>query len=112
MDMREYIKTKLISNDMDVKAPDNSEIRLLAEMKGGSVCHCTLPPHGVSLAGVHKTIEEVWYCVQGQGKVWRKWQDYEIEVDVYPGVCLTIPPQTHFQFRNSGDEPFSIIITT
>ncbi len=112
MDNLEYIQTKRVPAEMDVRAPDTSEIRLLANMKGGSTCHCTLPPQGVSLAGVHKTVEEVWYCIEGHGQVWRKWQDHELEVDFLPGVCLTIPPGTHFQFRCVGDAPLRFIITT
>jgi len=57
-------------------------------------------------------IEEIWYFVQGRGQVWRKQGDHEEVVDVFPGVCLTIPPQTHFQFRNAGEEPLGFIIVT
>jgi mannose-6-phosphate isomerase-like protein (cupin superfamily) len=96
----------------DTIAPDKSEIRLLAEMEGGGMTHCTLPPYAVSLAGVHETLEEIWYCVQGRGQVWRKNADAEDIVETFPGVSLTIPPQTHFQFHNDQDVPLCFIIVT
>ena len=65
-------ETKQLPQNFDHLAPDGSEIRLLADMKGGGLVHCTLPPHGTSLAFSHKTAEEIWYFIQGQGEVWRK----------------------------------------
>ena len=50
--------------------------------------------------------------LHGQGQVWRKQKGREEVVDVSPGCCLTIPIGTHFQFRNSGQEPLSFIIAT
>ena len=105
-------ETKHLPSYYDDLAPDKSEIRLLATMKGGGVCHCTLPPRGISLAVKHKTIEEIWYFIQGLGQVWRKQDNYEEIVDVSPGICLTIPTGAHFQFRNVGWEPLCFVITT
>ena len=107
-----YMQTRQTPKEMDVRAPDGSEIRLLLDMERGGVCHCTLQPHATSIAGVHKTIEEIWYCIQGQGHIWRKDGEQETVVDIFPGVCLTIPTHTHFQFRNTGDVPLCIVITT
>jgi mannose-6-phosphate isomerase-like protein (cupin superfamily) len=107
-----HMQTIQTPEKMDVRAPDGSEIRLLLNMNRGGVCHCTLQPHTASIAGVHKTIEEIWYCIQGQGQVWRKEGENANIVDIFPGVCLTIPTHTHFQFRNTGPAPLCIIITT
>ncbi len=81
-------------------------------MKGGSAVHCTLPPHEISLAVCHKTVEEVWYFIEGQGEVWRKQGKREEVVEIKNGVCITIPTGTHFQFRNTGSEPLKFLITT
>ena len=93
-------------------APDGSEIRKLVGVDKGDCAHCTLPPGGVSQAVTHKTVEEIWYFIQGLGQVWRKQGDREVETDVLPGTCLTIPLGTHFQFRNTGHEPLVFIIVT
>jgi mannose-6-phosphate isomerase-like protein (cupin superfamily) len=97
---------------MDVYAPDGSEIRLLLSTSRGSSCHCTLPANGISLAGMHRSVEEIWYCVQGRGQVWRKKDEQESEIEIFPGVCLSIPPHTQFQFRTAGVEALEILITT
>lgn len=96
----------------DVLAPDGSEIRLLPRLSGGSMVHCTLPTGGVSLAVMHRTVEEVWYVVAGEGQVWRRQGEREETIDVSPGFSLTIPLGTHFQFRNMGTESLCIIIVT
>ncbi len=103
---------RFVPSKIDQIAPDGSEIRLLPAMTGGGLCHCTLPPGKTSLTGVHTTVEEIWYFIQGRGLVWRKQGSREEEVDVFSHVCLTIPPQTHFQFRNTGWEPLCFIIST
>ena len=106
------LPTKILPDQCDYAAPDGSEIRLLAGMAGGGVCHCTLPPGGVSLAVRHRTVDEIWYVLHGAGQMWRKLGEVELEEVVGPGSNLTIPLGAHFQFRNTGDVPLCILITT
>ena len=101
-----------LSSELTVLAPDGSEIRELVAVSGGSMVHCTLPSGATSTAVAHRTVEEVWYILQGQGQVWRKSDSAESVVDVRPGVSLSIEVGTHFQFRNTGAEPLCIIIVT
>ncbi len=105
-------ETKHLPINYDTLAPDRSEIRLLLTMRGGSIVHCTLPPQEISVAVCHKTVEEVWYFIEGHGEVWRKQGQREEIVEVKNGVCITIPTDTHFQFRNTGSEPLKFLITT
>ena len=110
-------KTHLLQAEDDYLAPDGSEIRELLhlENKRGNMAHCVLHPGQVSLAQRHKTVGEIWYCVQGLGQAWRKNAgegQMEQTVDVLPGTCLTIEAGTHFQFRNTGAEPLTLIIAT
>src|SRR5216117_2870669 len=65
-------EVKQLRERPDEQAPDGSEIRLLPELWGGGLCHCTLPSGRTSKAVKHKTVEEIWYFVQGIGEVWRK----------------------------------------
>jgi mannose-6-phosphate isomerase-like protein (cupin superfamily) len=62
-----------------VLAPDGSEIRLLGQVDGASMVHCS------------------W--------------DGEI-TDLSPGLALTIPHGASFQFRSTGAEPLSLVIST
>ena len=105
-------ETKQLGAARDAIAPDTSEIRVLARTTRASMAHGTLPPGGVSLAIVHRTVDELWYVLQGRGQVWRRQGDREAVVDVSPGTSLTIPVGTHFQFRNTGDEPLAFIMCT
>ncbi len=93
-------------------APDGSEIRLLASVEAGNMAHCTLHPGQVSKAVKHKTVEEIWYFLQGRGEVYRQQGESTEVVDVVAGVSLTIPLGTQFQFRNTGDEPLCFVIVT
>jgi hypothetical protein len=60
-------ETKPLTAEYDYLAPDGSEIRLLPVVNGGGLAHCTLPPGRVSAAAKHRSVEEIWCFVQGQG---------------------------------------------
>ena len=105
-------ETKELPAKPDYLAPDGSEIRKLPDVRGGGLCHCTLPPNSTTQAVTHKTVDEIWYFIEGQGEVWRKLGKQEIPVHTQPGMCLTIPVGTHFQFRNVGSDPLRFIIAT
>ena len=96
----------------DVLAPDGSEIRLLHQLGGASVVHCRLPVGAVSIPVKHRTVEEIWYFLAGEGQVWRRQDERESVLDVRPGVSLTIPLGAQFQFRNTGDVPLEFVIAT
>ena len=74
--------------------------------------HFELAPNRTSKAVTHRTVEEIWYFVSGRGQVWRKQNEHATVVDVYPGLSLTIPLGTQFQFRSLGNEPLAAIGVT
>jgi mannose-6-phosphate isomerase-like protein (cupin superfamily) len=96
----------------DVVAADGSDVRLLLQLGGGGMAHFELPPGCTSHAVVHRTVEEIWYILSGRGEMWRKREDQEEIVTLEPGVCLTIPVGTQFQFRALGSEPLAAIGVT
>ena len=100
------------AGEYDVLAPDGSEIRLLARSRRGSMVHCTLNPGQVSRPVAHRTVEELWYVLEGRGQVWRRLGGEERIVDVSPGASLSIPVGAHFQFRTVGERPLRIAIVT
>ena len=101
-----------VKAEYDLLAPDGSEIRLLHSLSGASVVHCSLPVGAVSTPVRHRTVEEVWVFLSGEGQVWRKQGARELVLDARAGVSLTIPLGTQFQFRNTGDVPLEFIIAT
>jgi mannose-6-phosphate isomerase-like protein (cupin superfamily) len=105
-------ETKHLPTAPDVMAPDGSDVRVLLGFASGGMAHFELGPGRTSKAVTHRTVEEVWYFLTGRGEMWRKQAGREEVVAVYPGLCLTIPLGTHFQFRAFGTEPLAAIGAT
>ena len=93
-------------------APDGSDVRILLHLNDGGVAHFELAPGQTSTATTHRTVEEIWFFLSGRGEMWRKQDGREEVVPVDPGVCLTIPLGTHFQFRSFGYEPLAALGVT
>src|SRR6266478_8465012 len=98
-------ETKQISAEPDAIAPDGSEVRVLCQLSRGGLAVFTLAPRAISRAVAHRTVEEVWYFTSGHGHMWRKLGEDEEVVRVGPGMSITIPTGTHFQFRCDGLDP-------
>lgn len=96
----------------DAIAPDGSEVRILAAASRGSMAQFTLPPGAISKAVAHRSVEEVWLVISGQGRMWRKLGSHEETVALTSGASIAIPVGAHFQFRNDGDLPLDCVGTT
>ena len=107
----------------DVLAPDGSEIRLAGSGSGASMVHCTLPGGSVSAAVRHRTVEELWLVVGGEGEAWRKRGGEQSTIGVAARSRLTIPLGTRFHAtsacarnrqsgRATGTAPLQIVIAT
>lgn len=110
--MTSKFETKSLRTTYDYLAPDGSEIRLLAKVNAGGFCHCTLPEYKISSAVRHKTVEEIWYFLSGEGEMWQKEVNIGNPFIVSKGDSVNIPVGNSFQFRNSGKEPLCILIAT
>jgi mannose-6-phosphate isomerase-like protein (cupin superfamily) len=66
----------------------------------------------VSAAVTHRTVEELWYVVSGQGAMWRRDAQQESVTPLAPGLCLSLPLGTAFQFRCEGDVPLVAVAVT
>jgi mannose-6-phosphate isomerase-like protein (cupin superfamily) len=95
-----------------VKAPDGSDVRPLLSLAGGSLAHFELAAGKTSLAVVHRSVEEIWFVIGGRGEMWRKRAEQEEVATLAPGVSLTIPLGTEFQFRSFGPEPLAMVAIT
>ena len=105
-------ETRQLPAARDAVAPDGSDVRILLGLKGGGMAHFELAPGQTSKAVTHRTVEEIWFFLGGRGQMWRQQDGHTAIVDVRPGVCLTIPLGTHFQFRSLGPEPLAAIGVT
>lgn len=95
-----------------VTAPDGSDVRVLLGLQGGGMAHFELPAGQVAKAVTHRTVEEIWFVVAGRGEMWRRQGDREEVVALEPGLCLTIPLGTHFQFRAAPDAALAAVAVT
>ena len=105
-------ETRRSATAADAIAPDGSEVRLLCSSPRGSMAAFRLAPNAVSKAVAHRTVEEIWYFIAGRGRMWRKLGDREEITEVAPGLSITIPTGTHFQFRCDGGEPLEAVGVT
>ena len=104
----------------DALAPDGSEIRLLLDGRhqavGASLVEVVLAAGQVSRPVWHRTVEEIWYILEGRGQVWRCPPDTNPAavppVDVGPGDALTIPTRWRFQFRANAPSPLRFLCVT
>jgi mannose-6-phosphate isomerase-like protein (cupin superfamily) len=93
-------------------APDTSEIRLLANGERGGFAHCLLPAGRVSSAVRHRTVEELWYVLEGEGEIWQA-RDNEERIDaVRPGDSIRIRVDTAFQFRAGHRHDLKLLLAT
>ncbi|MEY4764444.1 MAG: hypothetical protein RI907_1117 [Pseudomonadota bacterium] len=104
--------TMTLPGQPTVLAPDGSEVRVLLGLGAGGMAHFTLGPGQVAKAVAHHTVEEIWFVLSGRGQMWRKQGSRQETVDLVPGVCITIPVGTHFQFRAMADEPLTAVAIT
>lgn len=93
-------------------APDGSDVRVLLNLRGGGLAHFELAPRAIATAVRHRTVEEIWYVLGGRGEIWRSQGSEQSVIALEPGVCLTIPVGTSFQFRNLGHTPLAILGVT
>lgn len=104
--------TRKLPMERDVVAPDGSDVRILLGLKEGGMAHFELPSEQTSTAVAHRMVEEIWFFLTGRGEMWRKQNGREEVIAVEPGVCLTIPLGTCFQFRSFGDDPLAAVGVT
>ncbi len=102
----------MLPADVDVLAPDGSEVRVLLALSRGSMAHFRLPSGQVSRAVRHRTVEEIWYILSGHGEMWRSVGAQQEIIALTPCLCLTIPAGVGFQFRSHGDEPLAAVAIT
>jgi mannose-6-phosphate isomerase-like protein (cupin superfamily) len=110
-DMSVFATMRVPSNRTTV-APDGSDVRVLLDLASGGMSHFELGAGKTSSAVTHRKVEEIWFVISGRGEMWRKQAGREETVALEPGVCLTIPLGTHFQFRASSTDAVSVIGVT
>jgi len=104
--------TRTLPDACDVLAPDGSEVRVLLALAGGSMAHFRLPAGQVSRAVRHRTVEEIWYVLDGAGEMWRAAAGRAEVTALAGGMCLTILVGTAFQFRAAPGAALAAVAIT
>jgi mannose-6-phosphate isomerase-like protein (cupin superfamily) len=107
--------TQSLASAPEVIAPDGSVVRPLCRIAGpGSFAHFPLEPGETAKAAFHATVQEIWYIIGGRGMMWRLQEGCDpTTVELWPGVCLTIPLRTAFQFcANDAGGPLTVVAAT
>lgn len=99
---------KTLPESPDHLAPDGSEVRLLVDGNAGGLAHFRLAAGKVSSPKQHRTVEELWYFLEGAGVIVIGDSPHE----VVRGVSIRIPPATRFQFRSDGPGPLDAVGVT
>jgi mannose-6-phosphate isomerase-like protein (cupin superfamily) len=105
-------ETKTLGAAADTVAPDGTAVRLLLSLTGGSLAHFELPAGAVSHAVTHRTVDEIWFVVGGQGSIWRRQEGRERVDSIGQGTSLTIPLGTEFQFRAEAGASLTFVAVT
>ncbi|MFC5237850.1 cupin domain-containing protein [Pseudonocardia zijingensis] len=102
--MTERFTTMRLDEAPVVAAPDGSTVRPLCVLPGvASFAQFELAPGQTAKAVSHATVEEIWFVTSGTGEMWRSQDGREEVTALEPGVSLTIPLGTTFQFRAGAD---------
>ena len=96
--------TRELPAEPTVTAPDGSQVRELLSFPSGSAAHFELAPGAVSWAGRHRTVDEIWFILEGRGEMWRRDGGREEVVSLHPDLCRTIPVGTSFQFPTAATQ--------
>ena len=105
-------ETKRLPPVPDIVAPDGSDVRVLLKTSRGGMAHFELAGGHASEAIRHRTVDEIWFVLSGRGTMWRSHDGREEVVALEPGVCVSIPVGTHFQFRATDGEALAAVGVT
>jgi mannose-6-phosphate isomerase-like protein (cupin superfamily) len=97
----------------EYRAPDGSTVCPLGSEANGGIALCRLSP-GVATTPVrHRSVEELWYVLAGEGEVSRRHGAWDPFVDpLRPGSCVDIGLGLTFQFRCTGNVDLSMVLLT
>ncbi|MCF3102159.1 cupin domain-containing protein [Streptomyces roseoverticillatus] len=105
-------ETSRIADAVEITAPDGATVRPLSSLPGtASSAQFELGPQQVSKAVSHASVEEIWFITAGSGEMWRRQHGREETTVLEPGVCLTIPLGTTFQFRAGSGGLRAVAVT-
>ncbi len=92
----------------DVRAPDDSQVRILLRLDPGSMAHFRLESGQISKAVTHRRVDELWYVVSGLGEMWRSQGGDSEVVQLSEGLLREYSAGTSFQSAAQGKSPCAL----
>jgi mannose-6-phosphate isomerase-like protein (cupin superfamily) len=98
----------------ELVAPDGSTIRpLVSDAQRASLVEVTLPAGRTSKPVWHRQVEEIWYFLEGEGRVWLQEPGTAgRSAEVRPGDRVVIPTGWRFQFSAGPGGPLRFLCYT
>lgn len=118
MSDRPGFETVPLPAEPGVTAPDGAAVRVLVALPaapnhtGAGLAHFSLAAGQVSRAVTHRSVEELWYFIAGEGEMWRAQGARSEIVAVRAGVSLSLPLGVRFQFRATGRHALEAVAVT
>ncbi len=100
------------SEEPEYSAPSGVELRRLVQGDQGGFAECRLPAGTIAIAVRHRTVEELWYIVEGEGEMWRLHGDSERVDPLKVGDSIRIPVDTTYQVRACASHNLRAIMVT
>ena len=96
----------------DVRAPDDSQVRILLRLDPGSMAHFRLESGQISKAVTHRRVDELWYVVSGLGEMWRSQGGDSEVVQLSEGLLREYSGRNLVSVRCTGEEPLCAVAVT
>ena len=104
--------TKSLPGHPDVVAADGLGVRLLVTGNGGSMAHFELAEGQTGRAVRHKTVEELWYVLEGRFEIWRNDVNGGVPIEVGAGDSFCIPVGCSFQVKAATTDRIKVVAVT
>lgn len=86
--------------------------RPLAEEKTEHLAHHLIPAGTASSATQNRTVEALWYVIEGNGQIWRARDAEEVVDGLAEGDSIRIPAATSFQFRAAKEADLKLLMSS
>jgi mannose-6-phosphate isomerase-like protein (cupin superfamily) len=95
----------------DERAPDGTEVRKLLRTDRASMAHFRLDAGERSHAIAHRSVEELWYVLAGEGQLWLSDGASNDVLSLKAGCAVVVAVGASFQLR-AGREALEILGVT
>jgi mannose-6-phosphate isomerase-like protein (cupin superfamily) len=99
----------LCNPETTYQSPAGASVLPVGQNLQASVAVCSLKPGQITECIQHKTVEEIWYILEGEGELfWKNPRTLRKGVLILrPGTVAKLSTGLHFQYRDTGSSSSS-----